>query len=119
MWQAKIESKNKIRGIYEIGVIFTDGEDSFSESYKVISSEDLNNMVKSKLEELNLVNLEDVELGPFVPTVKKEKDSDFNKKVLEVQRLKMLAETGVIETDSPEYVQALAEANQEYKKLWP
>lgn len=69
MWEAIIESKIYNKGILQIGVIYSNGVDKFTECYQIYSHVDIDNMISSKLKLLNDAQLINVELGLYIPKI--------------------------------------------------
>lgn len=67
MWSAKIESKSFEKGILQIGVIFTNGFQTFSEPFIVRSDKDIDEYISSRIKYLNTLEAIQIPLGDFTP----------------------------------------------------
>lgn len=69
MWQAKIDSKKFIKGFLVVGVVYSHDipSEDFSESYSIRENSDLDNLIVSRLNQLNNLDESSVILGNFVP----------------------------------------------------
>ncbi len=69
MYTATIESKQINKGVIQVGVIYGNGSDNFTEVYSIRGLSDLENNIINKLSQLNSIDLSKIQLGTFIPPV--------------------------------------------------
>lgn len=72
MFTSSIRSKSFFNGEFKVEVEFTDGAQTWTESFTIFGSEDLNSKIKSRLQVLNTLEAfaQTVTIGGYTPTEK-------------------------------------------------
>lgn len=108
MWSAKIESKNFSKGILQIGVSYTNGMETFNESYKIYSLDDINNIIASKLEQIKNTEALEISIGDYSPKPIIKTVIDPKQEALDnLRRTKELVELDVLNEDDKEVMDAI------------
>lgn len=70
VWTAKVNSKELIKGIVNVAVEYTDGQDVVIETYRTGKpfAEWIPNTVRDKIAQLTLASSYDLAIGPVVPS---------------------------------------------------
>lgn len=119
MWSANIERKAFNKGNLEVEVIYSNEEDSFHELYFILSLEQLNNIISSRLDALNLLDISTIPLGDFVP-MKARSQAEIDKQhyfdlLSKWNRIQEDIKNGLIKADNPAVVQLQIDLKAAYK----
>lgn len=121
MWASTIDRKDFSNGQFRVFVKYTDGAgSSFEEAYNLSNAENLNNTIRSRIDQLQAVEAfaDTVTLGAYTPTPKPViAASDYEIALAEVSRVKNLVSLGILKETDQEFVDAVAALKAEYSKL--
>lgn len=115
MWTASIADKKIENGVMQINISFSDGELIFNEITIVRTPDSLDRFVRIRLKELeDLYSFHDsLKLGSFSPTpevIPEAPEPDpLQKKLGELQTLKLYSDLGLISEADPKLIQTRAE----------
>lgn len=128
MWTAQIESKKIEKGVLQIGVIYSNGTDSFTVVYPLETPnfEGLKTQVKNRLANLNgletLATSINVGVMPdpvvVTPTQAELDQAEFLKDYTKWQKVKKAIDVGILTGNEAPVVALLAEVKSEFKPAY-
>lgn len=120
MWTATIDRTDFSNGQFRVFVKYSDGINSFEESYNLSTRQALNSQIKNRLEQLTSVQAlaSSIEVGSFTPEEEVVVGpTPYELAVGEVARLKGLISLGIMKETDPEFVNAVTELKVAYGNL--
>lgn len=118
MWTAKIAEKELRDGQLLVNVAFSNGTQDFNEIISVRSQEELSQRVKSRILELERVDLakDAISVGNFTPVDKTQSEKEVFYEALEnLRRIKRAIDLGVIDETHPKFKDAVQEVKTLFK----
>lgn len=104
-WTAKIESKSFEKGVLQVGVVYTSGTDTFSESYQIYSNVDLDNRIASRLSQLEELENISIDIGEYSPLVTS--TNAKQERLGELREVKELVDLGVLDENDKKVIDAM------------
>lgn len=117
MWTSTIQKKDFDNGFLRVIVGYTNGTDSFEESYMLRTGKELDNYILNRKDELTQLDTVNIPIGEYTPTPKVAVPAPFDVSIGRLAEVKRLIGLGVLNEQSPEYLVAVAEAQSEYQKI--
>lgn len=122
MWTTTIESKVFNKGFINVGVIFSNGEDKFTDLFTVRSSSDLDRVISNRLNELSSLDIDQINIGQYQTLVKPvpvitNKDN-FVSALRTVQSVKRGIDLGIIDPNDKVVTDAVANAKDLFDPIF-
>lgn len=107
MWTATIESKTFSKGILQVGVVYTNGNESFTEPYVISSEEEINGRITNRLSTLEKLEGVSISLGAFTPQLVTSDENPKQEKLNELRKIKELVSLGVLKDTDQQVLDAI------------
>lgn len=121
MWTATIESKGFSKGVFQIGVIYSNGSDTFSEVHQLRGVSDAESAIKSRLSQLNSIDLSQIQLGsytppsPPIPTQAEIDKQNYLTLLSQWETAKLDVSKGLLDKTNADFVQLESDLKTAYK----
>ncbi len=117
MYNATIESKKFDKGVIQVGVIYSDGNDKFTEVYGVSSSEELDTIICGRLKTFNEVKNISISTGSYTKPVDSTDSAlvEFRRSIKFLETMKKLIDLGVKGADDSDYIDLVSLAKSQFK----
>lgn len=112
MWTAQIESKRFQKGTLQIGVIYSNGIETFSEPSIVSSLEEINIIISSRLSQLEALESLEVPLGPYEPKSNVIPVNEKEQSLTRLRELQELVRLGVFKDTDSQIVDAIEDVKE-------